>query len=893
MSIQSGRGKFNGHVNYSTLSSSAPGSNTRRPLQKYTKSSGPGATATLLEPLADLLASSCGCTVVATVSSGARYQGVLATSDIGPSGGSALLVVLVHPKLITRPLINEKSNADEDLLERLIIQAKDMIDVEVTTSVEANTDAKNMKVGPKKLAFDDVADAKEEGCKKEELAAKSVAEPVAVPKPISYSALTKQPSIGRTSASTAGPAKSPSKSVAAVERTLSGVHLKDHKLEESASPASSKFKIDRDISATHQFRERELQKWVPDEGSVEVTLEDTSSKGEWDQFKVNEEKFGVESTYDEHLYTTRVNTAAKNYHERLKRAQNIAREIEGLSTQDQHVLEERGVSLADDSGIDEEDKYSGVFVDTPALKVDTRGSDLMAALRKGPVASEKRSGTFSANTSPQPGSGTYFTPGQRAAQYHNDPAIVASSATKKTIPLQSAAVAPGATSLGRAKVEPYKLTAKGANTAASSVSPSSVAAQTAAVAPHKDSKESFRLNAQSEINSLKEFSASFKVPHKMPNDLLPILARDKSKQEEILKKQKSSKAASTSKEEPKDAASYRKLSTSTVEGGKEVSKFKLNPKAAAFTPSRSFQALPLLAHKQSVSSVSSPRAKNFKELNHTREKRNHVLTPLEIFKKQKYIPTAESKKKKLQRLHGSFNMFTHIKKEHEQKAKEGDSAPLVFPKLFMTPPTWDSTVEESYEKVIHDQCMSQAPMSVVPGMPFMGNPMMGIPGAMPQMGAGFSATGKYPPSMLPAMVQFQQQQMQVAMFYQMQAGAGRPPQMMYIPTGSDLSYMSPGFAVPGGMAHGHMSPTYTGTKMFSSSGGVHGLTGGRPQEPHSGYSHGYGHGNVSHESYDRREDCRDERHDRDRKNGRREYNGHNGNRRYYNQTRESYHQEPR
>ena len=32
--------------------------------------------------------------------------------------------------------------------------------------------------------------------------------------------------------------------------------------------------------------------------------------------------------------------------------------------------------------------------------------------------------------------------------------------------------------------------------------------------------ESFRLNAQSEINSLREFSANFKIPHKMPQGLV-------------------------------------------------------------------------------------------------------------------------------------------------------------------------------------------------------------------------------------------------------------------------------------------------------------------------------------------------------------------------------------
>ena len=76
---------------------------------------------------------------------------------------------------------------------------------------------------------------------------------------------------------------------------------------------------DSDISGQIAFKERELQRWVP-EDDMELSLEDDG--GEWDQFKVNEEKFGVESTYDEHLYTTRIDTSAPDYHQRVARAEN-------------------------------------------------------------------------------------------------------------------------------------------------------------------------------------------------------------------------------------------------------------------------------------------------------------------------------------------------------------------------------------------------------------------------------------------------------------------------------------------------------------------------------------------------------------------------------------------
>lgn len=58
-------------------------------------------------------------------------------------------------------------------------------------------------------------------------------------------------------------------------------------------------------------RERELQRWAPDESDSAAFqhLEDSVgpvSRG-WDQFAVNEAKFGVRTDYAEELYTTELN----------------------------------------------------------------------------------------------------------------------------------------------------------------------------------------------------------------------------------------------------------------------------------------------------------------------------------------------------------------------------------------------------------------------------------------------------------------------------------------------------------------------------------------------------------------------------------------------------------
>ena len=98
--------------------------------------------------------------------------------------------------------------------------------------------------------------------------------------------------------------------------------------------------------------ERELQPWQPDE-DVDMSLESTSN-GTWDQFKANEERFGVKSTYDENLYTTTINKSNPLYKMREAEAARLAREIEASGSDNAHMREERG--LEDQETLGEEDK---------------------------------------------------------------------------------------------------------------------------------------------------------------------------------------------------------------------------------------------------------------------------------------------------------------------------------------------------------------------------------------------------------------------------------------------------------------------------------------------------------------------------------------------------------
>ncbi|KAK6153405.1 hypothetical protein DH2020_013044 [Rehmannia glutinosa] len=90
---------------------------------------------------------------------------------------------------------------------------------------------------------------------------------------------------------------------------------------------------------------RELERWVP---------------AGWDQFEANETLFGVKSTFDEKLYTTKLERGPQMT-ELEREALRIAREIEGEETLDLHLAEERGIQLNGNLEMGEETRFSSVY----------------------------------------------------------------------------------------------------------------------------------------------------------------------------------------------------------------------------------------------------------------------------------------------------------------------------------------------------------------------------------------------------------------------------------------------------------------------------------------------------------------------------------------------------
>ncbi|GKV00832.1 hypothetical protein SLEP1_g13452 [Rubroshorea leprosula] len=120
---------------------------------------------------------------------------------------------------------------------------------------------------------------------------------------------------------------------------------------------------------------RELERWVPDEDDPQnpelENIFDCPRNRNWDQFETNKLLFGIESTFNEELYTTKLEKGPQ-MREKEREAMRIAKEIEGEDTKDLHLAEERGLHLHDNLDIDEETRFSSVY---RGRRVDDSGYD--------------------------------------------------------------------------------------------------------------------------------------------------------------------------------------------------------------------------------------------------------------------------------------------------------------------------------------------------------------------------------------------------------------------------------------------------------------------------------------------------------------------------------------
>ncbi|CAL0322093.1 unnamed protein product [Lupinus luteus] len=165
--------------------------------------------------------------------------------------------------------------------------------------------------------------------------------------------------------------KSPSKiliipAVELVQVIAKGVAVtRDDLASESHHDMHQEIMVDSFISQSrHVDLGRELKPWVPDEDDPQFPELENIFDGHWnrgwDQFETNEALFGVKSTFNEDLYTTKLERGPQT-RELERQALRIAREIEGEDTQDLHLAVERGLHVNENLDIDEETMFSSVY----------------------------------------------------------------------------------------------------------------------------------------------------------------------------------------------------------------------------------------------------------------------------------------------------------------------------------------------------------------------------------------------------------------------------------------------------------------------------------------------------------------------------------------------------
>lgn len=341
---------------------------------------------------------------------------------------------------------------------------------------------------------------------------------------------------------------------------------------------SSSFRTDADISGNLAIRERDLQPWEPSsDANVNLSLEDSGKPG-WDQFKTNERLFGVKSDYDENIYTTTIDRNNPLYQERAARADRIAREIESSSALNAHVSEERGHILPDDKGMDEEEKYSGVRRDFPPLPTGQPNKYTPPA-RRAPtgqptvpgapvdpaIISSQIARPGSSSTKPPPVADV--TPSEKRTTPETTKVAEASKAEPSPAPASSEPLkaAPVATDmkttlLAKPAPEPAQKPSTTLKPATGNTVPQSVARKVgrpdnATANVEHDLLDSFKQFSATEklrvqerqrsmareskavkLNDLKKFSQNFKLHTPVPTDLVPILAKDEDKQQQIVEK---------------------------------------------------------------------------------------------------------------------------------------------------------------------------------------------------------------------------------------------------------------------------------------------------------------------------------------------------------------------
>jgi hypothetical protein len=326
------------------------------------------------------------------------------------------------------------------------------------------------------------------------------------------------------------------------------------------------------------MRERKLEPWLPPpDSSTNLSLEDEGNHG-WDQFAENEKRFGLKSDYDENYYTTAINRSGPGYRRKEAEAARKAAEIEGSAVTNSHMREERGLAFEHD-GQDEEDKYSGVRRDDtnfpplqsgqpnkytpPARRAPTGqptvyGAPVDPAIISAQMArpdTYPKSNQMKSTVAPKPSAAPETasivseTPN---TQVENNTQVQAADAPAENLAVTDDS-APKSSAISTSMSPRRKLAGENAT---ATVETDVVEAFKEFANKEKLKVEQNRRDKRSQdkavkLNDLMSFSKNFKLHTPVPVDLIPILAKDKAKQEKIVEKAQREHDEATANTPPK------------------------------------------------------------------------------------------------------------------------------------------------------------------------------------------------------------------------------------------------------------------------------------------------------------------------------------------------------
>ncbi|KAL5358345.1 hypothetical protein BJX96DRAFT_39782 [Aspergillus floccosus] len=331
-------------------------------------------------------------------------------------------------------------------------------------------------------------------------------------------------------------------------RDIAVANVSTSELIAKSSSTSAGFKTDMDISGNLAIRERTLKRWEPSaDTDVDLSLESSNTAG-WDQFEANARLFGATSSYDEHIYTTRIDRSDPSYKQKEAEAARIAREIEGTEVDNAHVMEERGLVATGDG--DEEDKYSGVRRDEnfPPL-ISGQPNKYTPPARRQAAAQAAATVAGAAATTSKPAPTPSTAPAKEAPPSQPQPPTTTTSATpaeSEPKPAPAKALVPPAAASKRT----------GTENASANVETEVLDHFRQFANSEKAKLQERRRNQASydrtiKLNELMKFSQNFKLGTPVPKDLVPILAKDPHKQEEIIQRaQKQADEKSSTKSTP-------------------------------------------------------------------------------------------------------------------------------------------------------------------------------------------------------------------------------------------------------------------------------------------------------------------------------------------------------